>query len=126
MVQQTKIGAKIWNDRDDKIEKIPRFLEHSYHIQHPKKDAINSDWSVEVHGPSTIYLAETNTKHETDMIKRGWKKEADEVIISCCKLGQIWKKRMKNQNLNTVNLPKMGPEEAPRIVFIKGNNQEHY
>ena len=120
MALQTKIGAKVWNDKEDKIEKIPQFLVHSYHIQHPRKDAIDSEWSVEAHGPSTIYLAEANTRDERDMIQNGWKKEAGEVIISCCKLNQIWKKRLTGENLNTVNLPKIGPKEASRIIFIKG------
>ena len=115
-----KVGAKIWMDVDDVIKKLPPHLENSYILHYPKKDSLKFKWSIEVYGPSTIYLVCLNTNKANDFIKNGWKKEAGEVTTSCCKLNQIWRKHLTNDKSNKINLPKTELSQASKIIFIKG------
>ena len=112
--------AKVWSDADDTIKKLPEFLMHSYHFVYPKKDLVLSEWTVEAIGPSTIYLAETSTKNEKDMISNGWKKEGGEVDLSCCKLRHIWSKKLTKETQNSIELPKIDSKQTLRVIFIRG------
>ena len=114
------LRAKVWTDTDDTIEKLPKFLEKSYHVLYPKKDLFSSEWTVEATGSSTIFLAESCTKNGTDMIRNSWKKEDGEVGLSCCKLGHIWSKRLTKEALNSIDLPKVDSKQTLRVIFIRG------
>ena len=114
------LRAKVWTDTDDTIEKLPKFLENSYHFLYPKKDLFSSEWTVEATGSSTIYLAESSTKNEKDMIRNSWKKEDGEVDLSCCKLGHIWSKRLTEESRNSIELPKIDSKQTLRVIFIRG------
>ena len=117
---QAKVGAKIWMDVDDVVKKLPPHLENSYILHYSKKDSLKFKWSIEVYGPSTIYLVCLKTNQTNDFIKNGWKKESGEVTTSCCKLNQIWKKYLTNDKSNKINLPKTELSIASKIIFIKG------
>ena len=114
------LRAKVWADTDDTIEKLPKFLENSYHFVYPKKDLFLSEWTVDATGPSTIYLAESSTKNGKDMIGNGWKKEVGQVDLSCCKLGHIWSKRLTEESRNSIELPKIDSKQTLRVIFIRG------
>ena len=52
---------QIWKDRTDTFKQLPPFLDGQYFFRTPTKGNKNNAWTIQVNGPSTIYVV---TKEE--------------------------------------------------------------
>ena len=93
---------------------------HSYYFQAPTRVVRDSEWSVDIYGPSFIYIAQQNLNDDQELAKNDWEKQPGEIIISSGTISHIWKKRLPNGNINTIGLPKTQMSNMERIIFIKG------
>ena len=60
-ISRSKQGVKIWKDRTDTFKQLPPFLDGQYFFRTPTKGNKNNAWTIQVNGPSTIYVV---TKEE--------------------------------------------------------------
>ena len=124
-IVRTKVGVKVWKDKKDTFKRLPQFLTKSYHFQTPTRSVKDSEWGIDVHGPSTIYLVQMDLAGANELTKKSWAKQIGEVIVSCCKLKNVWKKRLIKEGSNTIVLPKIDTKDTTRIIFIKGIQFQH-
>ena len=64
-ISRSKQGVKIWKDRADTFKKLPSFLDGQYFFRTPTKGNMNKAWSIQVHGPSTIYVVTKGEKSKS-------------------------------------------------------------
>ena len=64
-ISRSKQGVKIWKDRTDTFKKLPTFLDGQYFFRTPTKGNTNKAWSIQVHGPSTIYVVTKGEKSKS-------------------------------------------------------------
>ena len=60
-ISRSKKGVQIWKDRTDTFKQLPPFLDGQYFFRTPTKGNKNNAWTIQVNGPSTIYVV---TKEE--------------------------------------------------------------
>ena len=73
-ISRSKQGVKIWKDRTETFKMLPTFLTGQYFFQTPTKGNKNKAWSIQFHGPSTVYVV---TKGEKAKSKPIGKREVD-------------------------------------------------
>ena len=93
---------------------------HSYYFHAPTRALKDSEWSIDVYGPSFIYIAQQNLDDDKELVKNGWEKQMGKIIVSSGTISHIWRKRLPNENINTIELPKAQKSNMERIIFIKG------
>ena len=60
-ISRSQKGVQIWKDRTDTFKQLPPFLDGQYFFRTPTKGNKNNSWTIQVNGPSTIYVV---TKEE--------------------------------------------------------------
>ena len=93
---------------------------HSYYFHTPTRAIKDSEWSIDVYGPTFIYIAQRNFDDDKEFVKNGWEKQTGQIIVSSGTISHIWQKRLPNENINTIGLPKTQKSNMERIIFIKG------
>ena len=73
-ISRSKHGVKIWKDSTETFKMLPTFLTGQYFFQTPTKGNKNKVWSIQVHGPSTVYVV---TKGENVKSKPKGKRAVD-------------------------------------------------
>ena len=75
---RSKQGVKIWKDRADTFKKLPSFLDGKYFFRTPTKGNKGNTWTIQVHGPSKIYLIEKTDKN----VGKVWLKTEGSLVTS--------------------------------------------
>ena len=97
----------------------------------------NKTYSIEVRNQTTIYLGiqkkfgdkpkevENEIYDFTGLLGKdgsGWKNEQRLTILTdCCKIDEIWSKKITKTGLHTVILPVIKTDEFPLTIFVAGN-----
>ena len=96
----------------------------------------NKTYSLEVWHEKTIYLGienklgeKTTVENEitdfTGLLRKdgsGWSKEQTMIITTdCCKIDEIWSKKITKTGLHTVILPVIKTDEFPLTIFVAGS-----
>ena len=97
----------------------------------------NKTYSLEVWDETTIYLGiekkigdkaktvENEIVDFTGLLQKdgsGWSKEQRLVITTdCCRIDEIWSKKITKTGLHTVILPVIKTDEFPLTIFVAGN-----
>ena len=143
-ISRSKHGVKIWTDTTETFKKLPVFLNGQYFFRTPTKGNKNKSWTIQVHGPSTIYVA---TKGKTkpigkrsvdptigqqngvdgekkNEITNGWFKQEGSVVTSSnVDFANILGKNLESKNINRITLQPIKSDEDRKIIFISGNNR---
>ena len=64
-ISRSKKGVQIWKDRTDTFKQLPPFLDGQYFFRTPTKGNTNKAWSIQVYGPSTIYVVSKGEKSKS-------------------------------------------------------------
>ena len=59
---------QIWKDRTDTFKQLPPFLDGQYFFRTPSKGNKNNTWTIQVNGPSTIYVV--TKEEETKSVRK--------------------------------------------------------
>ena len=116
-ISRSKQGVKIWKDRADTFKKLPSFLDGKYFFRTPTKGNKGKTWTIQVHGPSKIYLIEKTDKN----VGKGWLKTEGSVVTSSDNFTNIWVKNFEGKGINRTVLQPIISDDFRRIIFITGN-----
>ena len=116
-ISRSKQGVKIWKDRTDTFKKLPSFLDGKYFFRTPTKGNKGKTWTIQVHGPSKIYLIEKTDKN----VGKGWLKIEGSVVTSSDGFTNIWAKSFEGKGINRTVLQPIISDDIRRIIFITGN-----
>ena len=116
-ISRSKQGVKIWKDRADTFKKLPSFLDGKYFFRTPTKGNKGKIWTIQVHGPSKIYLIEKIDKN----VGKGWLKMEGSVVTSSDSFTNIWVKNLEGKGINRTVLQPIVSDDIRRIIFITGN-----
>ena len=111
---------------------MPEKLEKAHFFQMTSKGHKNKTYSLEVLNETTIYLGiekKSSIENEITAFTRhlgkkesGWSKEKRLAITTdCCKIDEIWSKRIKETGIHTIILPVIETGEFPLTIFVTGN-----
>ena len=115
-ISRSKQGVKIWKDRPDTFKELPSFLDGKYFFRTPTKGNKGKTWTIQVHGPSKIYLIEKTDKS----VGNDWLKKEGSVITSSDSLTKIWVKNLEDKGINRIVLQPITSDDIRRIIFITG------
>ena len=115
-ISRSKQGVKIWKDRADTFKKLPSFLDGKYFFRTPTKGNKGQTWTIQVHGPSKIYLIEKTDKS----VGKDWLKKEGSVITSSDSLTKMWVKNLEDKGINRIVLQPITSDDIRRIIFITG------
>ena len=116
-ISRSKQGVKIWKDRTDTFKKLPSFLDGKYFFRTPTKGNKGKTWTIQVYGPSKIYLIEKTDKS----VGKDWLKKEGSVITSSDSLTKIWVKNLEDKGISRIVLQPITSDDIRRIIFITGN-----
>ena len=116
-ISRSKQGVKIWKDRADTFKKLPSFLDGKYFFRTPTKGNKGKTWTIQVHGPSKIYLIEKTDKN----VGKGWLKTEGSLVTSSESFTNIWVNNLEGKGMNRTVLQPIISDDIRRIIFITGN-----
>ena len=115
-ISRSKQGVKIWKDRTDTFKELPSFLDGKYFFRTPTKGNKGKTWTIQVHGPSKIYLIDKIDKS----LGIGWVKKEVSVVTSSDSFTKIWVKKLEDKGINRIVLQPITSDDIRRIIFITG------
>ena len=137
---------KIWKDRTDTFKKLPTFLDGEYFFRTPTKGNKNKAWTIQVHGPSTIYVVtkgeavksklvgkrsltesgnprkdkgDDSSGEKKDESTNGWLKQEGSVVTSSnVGLVKILAKNFEGESINRITLQPIKSDDDWKIIFM--------